>query len=148
MPQHTLHHPYNLSPHAPHHQLSSGNCKALWEWFSCAEKDSFFKDPCVCYVNVSLQSLETFSLHITFWFHFLLLCLKAPKFDLNSNINYRCNAYNFCLKFTLCVLVCVCVCGEETVPGNIIPALLKQTLTVEQSLFNDAQRQQGNNAHQ
>ncbi len=50
------------------------------------------------------------------------------------------------LKFTLCV--CVCVCGEETVPGNIIPALLKQTLTVEQSLFNDAQRQQGNNAHQ
>lgn len=44
--------------------------------------------------------------------------------------------------------MCMCVCGGETVPGNIIPALLKQTLTVEQSLFNDAQRQQGNNAHQ
>ena len=69
-----------------------------------------------------------------------------------SNINYRCNASNLCLKFTLCVCVCVfvclCVCGKETVPGNITPALLKQTLRVEQSLFNDAQRQQENNAHQ
>ena len=44
--------------------------------------------------------------------------------------------------------VCVCVCGEETVPGNIKPPFLKQTLTVEQSQFNSAQRQQGNNAHQ
>lgn len=45
-------------------------------------------------------------------------------------------------------VVCVSVCGDEKVLGNIIPALLKQTLTVEQSLFNDAQRQQENNAQQ
>lgn len=44
--------------------------------------------------------------------------------------------------------MCVCVCGDEKVLWNIIPALLKQTLTVEQSLFNDAQRQQENNAQQ
>lgn len=50
--------------------------------------------------------------------------------------------------YILCVWVCMCVCGEEKMPGNIIPALLKQTLTVKQSLFNDAQRQQENNANQ
>lgn len=50
--------------------------------------------------------------------------------------------------YIVCVWLGLCVCGEGTVPGNIIPALLKQTQTLEQSLSNDAQRQQENNAHQ
>lgn len=63
------------------------------------------------------------------------MCLETKH---RSEISYRCGAYDLYLH-------CVCGWGGERLH---LERLLKQKLTVEQTLFNDAQHQQENNAHQ